>query len=128
MGKLPVGNFWRPKLLMSNLFLYFESIAFAPGMPHTGYMNNCCWNIENNYPTHNPDCLTAYGPQFRDATMAVTFTDGETIVYKNVRVCINRPSRDGIGVDGTTLKFEAGDTCFTLLGVRQYVYEIDGPY
>lgn len=89
-------------------------------------MTNCCWNIKNNQPTHNGDCLAFYGPQFRDATMAVTFTDGATIIYKNVRVCINRFDNDGIAVDGTTLKFEAADICFTLLGVRQYVYEIDG--
>jgi hypothetical protein len=80
---------------------------------------------------HNTDCRTTYGPQFRDATMAVTFMDGKTQIYKNVRVCINRllengAEDDGIMVNGTTLRFEASDTNFTLLGVRQYTYEIDG--
>lgn len=86
--------------------------------------NDCCWNMKNGYATHNSDCLTAHGPQYRDAEMAVTFMDGYTQIYKNVRVCINRHDDDGIGVNGTTLKFEANDVCFTLLGVRQYVYEI----
>lgn len=97
-------------------------------MPHTRGMDNktCCWNMKHGYQSHNNDCLATYGPQYRNATMAVTFMDGQTITYKNVRVCINRPLQgDGIRVDGTTLKFEAADICFTLLGVRQYVYSID---
>jgi hypothetical protein len=85
----------------------------------------CCWNRKNGYANHNTDCLHIYGPVHMDATMAVTFTDGATIIYKNVRVCINRPGRDGIDVDGTTIKFEAGDVPLVLLGVRQFTYEID---
>jgi hypothetical protein len=81
--------------------------------------------MKNALPRHNGDCLATYGPQYRDATMAVTFMDGKTIIYKNVRVCINRPNNDGLTVEGTTLKFEANDVCFTVLGVRQYVYELD---
>lgn len=81
--------------------------------------------MKNGHPVHNDDCLATYGPQFRDATLAVTFMDGETIIYKNVRVPINLPGDEGIRVDGTTIYFEAGDTCFTAVGVRQFVYEID---
>lgn len=87
--------------------------------------NNCCWNMKNNQPTHNGDCLARYGPQFRNATLAVTFMDGATIIYKNVRVCINKPGYDGIEVNGTTVRFETIDTPFTVCGVRQFVYEID---
>lgn len=101
-------------------------------MHYTRYMTNtCCWNTRNadlldpTDPEHDDDCLTTHGPVYMDATMAVTFTDGATIIYKNVRVCINRPGRDGIDVAGTTIKFEAGDVCFTLLGVRQFTYEIE---
>lgn len=91
----------------------------------------CCWNKRNGYASHNTDCLAATGPQYRDATLAVTFTDGKTILYKGVRVCINRlhPSGaedDGLIIDGTTLRFETLDVAFTLLGVRQYTYTIDG--
>lgn len=101
--------------------------------PSVGYVcycshmdNYCCWNKKNGFPLHNGDCFTAHGPVNRNAAMAVTFTDGKTIIYKNVRVCVNRFDNDGIDVDGTTVKFETADgTCFTLVGVRQYVYEID---
>ncbi len=86
---------------------------------------NCCWNRKNAYANHNEDCLLIYGPVYRNATMAVTFTDGQTIIYKNVRVCINKPHNDGIRVDGTTVYFETMDTTFTVVGVRQFVYEID---
>lgn len=88
--------------------------------------NDCCWNIKNDHYPHNNDCLATYGPQFRDATVAVTFMDGKTIIYKNIRVCINRPGDDGIVVNGTTVEFETYDVCFTLLGVRQYTYTLDG--
>ena len=89
--------------------------------------NNCCWNRMHGYQDHNNDCLLAYGPQYRNATMAVTFMDGQTLIYKNVRVCINTPKvDDGITANGTTLSFEVeAGTGFTLLGVRQYVYTID---
>lgn len=87
-------------------------------------MNTCCWNTRNGLP-HNSDCLKTYGPQYRNASVAVTFMDGKTIIYRNIRVCINRPGNDGIRVDGTTVSFETMDTCFTLCGVRQYVYEIE---
>jgi hypothetical protein len=88
-------------------------------------MTDCCWNVKNGHPMHNSDCLVAYGPINRPATMAVTFMDGETIIYKNVLVCINRPGDDGIRIDGTSITFEAGDVPFTLLGVRQFTYELD---
>jgi len=94
--------------------------------------NYCCWNKRNNLdvPEHNEDCLATYGPQYRDATMAVTFMDGKTVIYKNVRVCINRllpngAEDDGIIIDGTTLRFETRDVAFTALGVRQYTYTLD---
>jgi hypothetical protein len=93
--------------------------------------NYCCWNMKNAHrlnrfdPAHNDDCLATHGPVYADATMAVTFMDDKTIIYKNVRVCVNRPDNDGIRVDGTTLAFEAGDVCLTVLGVRQFAYEID---
>jgi hypothetical protein len=65
------------------------------------------------------------------ADMAVTFMDGKTIIYKNVRVLGMVGYTDPVVVDGTSLHIEAGDTVFHLLGVRQYVYEItrdgDGP-
>jgi hypothetical protein len=85
----------------------------------------CCHNRRAGFPHHNGDCFATYGPVYMDATMAVTFTDGATIIYKNVRVCINVRDRDGIEVSGTTIKFEAGDVCFTLVGVRQFTYEIE---
>lgn len=92
---------------------------------------NCCWNRKNGYANHNTDCLLVYGPQYRDATLAVTYMDGKTVIYKNVRVCVNRllPSGaedDGLIIDGTTLRFETMDVTFTALGVRQYTYTIDG--
>ncbi len=60
------------------------------------------------------------------ATMAVTFLDGKTVIYKNVRVLAVRGYSDPVVVEGPTgLSIEAGDTVFHLLGVRQYVYEID---
>lgn len=88
-------------------------------------MTNCCWNTKNNLPTHNGDCLAHYGPQFRDATLAITYMDGATIIYKGVRVCINKPGYDGIEVKGTTVEFETLTVPFTAVGVRQYTYEID---
>jgi hypothetical protein len=90
-------------------------------------MTNCCWNMAN-VPNegHNDDCLTTFGPLHVPATMAVTFTDGVTTIYKNVRVCVNMPGHDGITVDGTTIVFETeDDTVFHLCGVRQFVYECD---
>lgn len=102
----------------------------TPFMPHTGPMDkmNCCWNMRN-VPSegHNEDCLTAFGPLHLPATMAVTFTDGQTIIYKNVNVCVNTPlAGDGIKVTGTRMDFETmGGTFFTLLGVRQYTYTLD---
>lgn len=95
-------------------------------MHYLGPMNEfCCYNIKKDLGVHNWDCYAFHGPRYKNATMAVTFTDGQTIIYKNVRVCINKRDDDGIVVDGTTVKFEAADTCFTVVGVRQYVYEIE---
>lgn len=85
----------------------------------------CCWNIGQGKPTHNDDCLAAFGPKFMDADLAVTFTDGATIIYKNVRVCINKPDDDGINVIGTTIEFETMDVSFTAVGVRYFTYTLN---
>lgn len=96
-------------------------------MHYTRLMTTCCWNMKNApREGHNIDCLATYGPQFRDATLAVTFMDGKTIIYKGVRVCINKPGYDGIEVNGTTVEFETLDVPFTVCGVRQFTYSIDG--
>lgn len=60
-----------------------------------------------------------------EATMAVTFLDGQTIIYKNVRVLAHLGFSDPVVVDGTGMTIEAHDTVFHLLGVRQFVYTID---
>jgi hypothetical protein len=86
----------------------------------------CCWNAKNNQPTHNGDCLATFGPQYRDATLTVTFTDGQVLVYTGVRVPINVPGDEGIRVDGTTIYFEDSDECLTACGVRHFSYTLDG--
>lgn len=67
-----------------------------------------------------------------EADMAVTFMDGKTIVYKNVRVLGMLGYDDPVKVDGTNMEIETEDTVFHLLGVRQYVCSItrdgDGTY
>lgn len=97
---------------------------------YSWYMDKCCWNMKNGLTYHNGDCFAAYGPAFRDATLAVTFVDGKTEIYQNVQVCINRlrdngAEDDGIIIDGTTIRFETPDVAFTVLGVRQYTYTLD---
>lgn len=67
-----------------------------------------------------------------EADMAVTFMDGQTSIYKNVRVLGMLGYSDPVVVNGTSMTIEAGDVVFHLLGVRQYVYTItrdaDGTY
>lgn len=100
---------------------------------HNFYCDNyarkeeCCWNMRNvPEEGHNEDCFDTYGPLHVPGTMAVTFTDGVTLIYKNVRFCVNVPSRTGVEVDGTSITFETEcDTVFHLVGVRQFVYEYD---
>ena len=90
----------------------------------------CCWNRKNGYASHNEDCLLVYGPLTKDATLAVTYMDGKTIIYKGVRVVVNRllengAEDDGIIIDGTTVRFETLDVTFTAVGVRSYTYTLD---
>ena len=79
--------------------------------------------------TYHYEDMAAMGLTPKDvwptATMAVTFMDGKTIIYKNVRVLAVLGFSDPVVVDGTNVTIEAADTVFHLLGVRQFVYEID---
>lgn len=67
-----------------------------------------------------------------EADMAVTYMDGHTELFKNVRVLGMLGYSNPVKANGTELEIEAGDVVFHLLGVRRYTFSItrdaDGTY
>lgn len=59
-----------------------------------------------------------------EADMAVTYLDGKTEIFHNVRVLGMRGYTDPVVVNGTTMEIESGDVVFHLLGVRRYSFTI----
>lgn len=110
-------------------FLSACRVARVGAMHYSVPMSN-----DNNRPQYLSPLETGENPLnvWPEADMAVTFLDGATHIYKNVRVLGMLGYSDPVKVDGTTLTIEAGDVVFHLLGVRQYVFTItrdaDGTY